>query len=47
LPGFYRRCASTTSEKSPLPFRAGAFRIAYVEPEPLLVPAIVVNFDKK
>jgi CRP-like cAMP-binding protein/1-acyl-sn-glycerol-3-phosphate acyltransferase len=40
--------ASTTSDKSPLPFRAGAFRLAaYVDPEPLLVPVVVVNFDKK
>jgi 1-acyl-sn-glycerol-3-phosphate acyltransferase len=40
--------ASTTSEQSPLPFKAGAFRLAaYVDPEPLLVPIIVVNFDKK
>ena len=40
--------ACTTSEKSPLPFKAGAFRLAAcVDPEPLLVPIIVVNFDKK
>lgn len=40
--------ASTTSEKSPLPLKAGAFRLAaYVDPEPLLVPVVVINFDKK
>jgi 1-acyl-sn-glycerol-3-phosphate acyltransferase len=40
--------ASTTSDKSPLPFKAGPFRLAvYVDPEPLLVPIVVVNFDKK
>jgi hypothetical protein len=40
--------ASTTTERSPLPFKAGAFRLAaYVDPEPLLVPIIVANFDKK
>jgi CRP-like cAMP-binding protein/1-acyl-sn-glycerol-3-phosphate acyltransferase len=40
--------ASTTSEKSPLPFKAGAFRLAAcVDPEPLVVPIVVVNFDKK
>jgi hypothetical protein len=39
---------STDTENSPLPFRAGAFRLAaYVRPEPLLVPVAVANFDKE
>lgn len=40
--------ACTTTEKSPLPFKAGAFRLAsYVEPEPLIVPIAVAHFEKK
>lgn len=36
------------TETSPLPFRAGAFRLAaYVEPECLIVPVAVANFDRK
>ena len=39
---------STTTEASPMPFRAGAFRIALgAEPEPWLVPIAVANFDKQ
>ncbi len=39
---------STGTENSPLPFKAGAFRLAaYVRPEPLLVPVAVANFDKE
>ena len=39
---------STQTENSPLPFKAGAFRLAaYVRPEPLLVPIAVANFDKE
>lgn len=35
------------AEHSPLAFEAGAFRrAAYVEPEPLIVPVAVANFDK-
>jgi CRP-like cAMP-binding protein len=38
----------TVTERSPLPLKAGAFRLAaFVEPEPLIVPVIVVNFDRK
>ena len=37
----------TVPEKSPLPLKAGAFRLAtFVEPEPLIVP-VVANFDRK
>jgi CRP-like cAMP-binding protein/1-acyl-sn-glycerol-3-phosphate acyltransferase len=40
--------ACTVTEKSPLRFRPGAFRLAaHVRPEPLLVPIAVANFDKK
>ena len=40
--------SSTSTEESPLPFRPGAFRLAaHVEPEPLIVPIAVANFDKK
>jgi CRP-like cAMP-binding protein len=40
--------ASTFTERSPLRFRPGAFRLAaHVRPEPLLVPVAVANFDKK
>jgi CRP-like cAMP-binding protein/1-acyl-sn-glycerol-3-phosphate acyltransferase len=39
---------STTTEKSPLRFRPGAFQLAvYHQPEPLIVPVAVANFDKK
>lgn len=39
---------STETESSPLPFKAGAFRLAaYVRPEPLIVPIAVANLDKK
>jgi CRP-like cAMP-binding protein len=39
---------STSTEESPLRFRPGAFDLAaHVEPEPLLVPIAVANFDKK
>lgn len=39
---------STTTEESPLPFKAGAFRLAsYVKPEPLIVPIAVAYFDRK
>lgn len=38
----------TTTEQSPLPFRTGAFRLAAaVDPEPIIVPIAVANFDKK
>ena len=37
----------TVPEKSRLPLKAGAFRLAtFVEPEPLIVP-VVANFDRK
>jgi CRP-like cAMP-binding protein/1-acyl-sn-glycerol-3-phosphate acyltransferase len=40
--------AWTSTERSPLRFRPGAFRLAaHVRPEPLLVPVAVANFDKK
>jgi CRP-like cAMP-binding protein len=40
--------ACTSTERSPLRFRPGAFRLAaHVHPEPLLVPVAVANFDKK
>ena len=40
------RCSST--EASPGPFKAGAFRLAAaVKPEPLIVPVAVANFDKR
>ena len=40
--------ACTTTERSPLRFRPGAFRLAgHVRPEPLLVPIAVANFDKQ
>ena len=39
---------STKTHASPMPFRAGAFRIARaVDPEPLLLPIAVANFDKQ
>ena len=39
---------SVPTEQSPVAFRAGAFRLAaHAEPEPLLVPIAVANFDKK
>lgn len=38
----------TTTEESPLPFRCGAFRLgALTQPEPLIVPISVANFDKR
>ncbi len=38
----------TRTEDSPLPFKAGAFRLAaYTQPEPLIVPISVANFDKR
>jgi CRP-like cAMP-binding protein/1-acyl-sn-glycerol-3-phosphate acyltransferase len=38
----------TTTERSPLPLKAGAFRLAaFVEPEPLIVPIVIANFDQK
>lgn len=38
----------THTEDSPLPFKAGAFRLAaYTRPEPLIVPISVANFDKR
>lgn len=40
--------ASTTTEESPMRFRPGAFRLALATtPEPLIVPIVVANFDKK
>jgi CRP-like cAMP-binding protein len=40
--------ASTFTDRSPLRFRPGAFRLAaHLHPEPLLVPVAVANFDKK
>jgi CRP-like cAMP-binding protein/1-acyl-sn-glycerol-3-phosphate acyltransferase len=40
--------ASTSTERSPLPFKAGAFRLAaFIEPEPLIVPVVVAHFDRK
>ena len=39
---------SVRTEQSPVAFKAGAFRLAaYVEPEPLILPISVANFDKK
>lgn len=38
---------SVATEKSPVAMKAGAFRLAaHVEPEPLIVPIAVANFDK-
>jgi CRP-like cAMP-binding protein len=38
----------TVTERSPLPLKAGVFRLAaFVEPEPLIVPIVVANFDRK
>jgi CRP-like cAMP-binding protein/1-acyl-sn-glycerol-3-phosphate acyltransferase len=40
--------ASTSTERSPLAFKAGAFRLAaFVDPEPLIVPVVVAHFDRK
>lgn len=40
------RCHYT--DESPGPFKSGAFRLAaYVQPEPLIVPVAVANFDKQ
>ena len=39
---------STPTEQSPVRFRPGAFELAtHVEPEPLIVPIAVANFDRK
>ncbi len=39
---------STSTEESPLRLHPGAFELAaHVEPEPLIVPIAVANFDKK
>lgn len=39
---------STSTERSPVPFRTGAFRLAaYVRPEPWIIPIAVAHFDKK
>ncbi|MDQ4106597.1 MAG: 1-acyl-sn-glycerol-3-phosphate acyltransferase [Actinomycetota bacterium] len=39
---------SAETEKSPLPFKTGAFHLAAnMRPEPLIVPIAVANFDKK
>jgi CRP-like cAMP-binding protein len=39
---------STETENSPVPFKTGAFHLAAnVQPEPLIVPISVANFDKK
>ena len=38
----------SVTEQSPLPLKAGIFRLAaFVEPEPLIVPIVVANFDRK
>ena len=38
----------TVTEKSPLRFRSGTFRLAAsIDPEPMIVPIAVANFDKK
>lgn len=38
---------SVATDESPVAFKAGAFRLAaYVDPEPLIVPIAVANFDK-
>jgi CRP-like cAMP-binding protein/1-acyl-sn-glycerol-3-phosphate acyltransferase len=40
--------ACSVTERSPLPLKAGIFRLAaFVEPEPLIVPVVVANFDRK
>ena len=39
---------SASTEDSPLRFRRGAFQLAAaLDPEPLIVPIVVANFDKK
>ncbi|HHP7241885.1 MAG TPA: cyclic nucleotide-binding domain-containing protein [Cyclobacteriaceae bacterium] len=39
---------SYRTEKSPAVFKTGAFELAaYVEPEPMIIPIAVANFDKK
>lgn len=39
---------SYSTEDSPGPFRPGAFRLAAsIDPEPLIVPIVVANFDKR
>ena len=38
----------STTERSPLPLKAGVFRLAaFAEPEPLIVPVVIANFDRK
>jgi CRP-like cAMP-binding protein/1-acyl-sn-glycerol-3-phosphate acyltransferase len=38
----------SVTERSPLPLKAGVFRLAaFVEPEPLIVPIVIANFDRK
>jgi len=38
----------TNTEKSPMPFKAGAIRLAlFVKPEPQIVPVSLANFDKR
>jgi 1-acyl-sn-glycerol-3-phosphate acyltransferase len=38
----------STTERSPLPLKAGVFRLAaFAEPEPLIVPIVIANFDHK
>ncbi|MGF1472444.1 MAG: 1-acyl-sn-glycerol-3-phosphate acyltransferase [Rubrobacteraceae bacterium] len=40
--------ACSYTEKSPLPFKSGTFRLAAnMDPEPRIVPVAVANFDKK
>lgn len=40
--------ACTTTEQSPLAFKSGAFDLAAdADPEPLIVPIAIANFDKK
>lgn len=39
---------SVATDASPVGFKAGAFRLAaHTEPEPLIVPVAVANFDKR
>lgn len=39
---------SVATEESPVAFRAGGFRLArHADPEPLVVPVAVANFDRK
>ncbi|MEJ2687767.1 MAG: 1-acyl-sn-glycerol-3-phosphate acyltransferase, partial [Gammaproteobacteria bacterium] len=40
--------ASQRAADSPAPFRSGAFRLAgALEPEPLIVPVVLANFDRR